>query len=436
MNLPLRIVLIFILIILNGVFSASEMALVSVSDAQVEMDANKGKKSAKRVLKLIANPTKFLSAIQIGITVFGFLNGVLASNAFASEIANLFPNLDQTITITVAFIVITLVLTYLQVVLGELVPKRIAMKYPKKIAYGTSGILSVVSLLMRPFVNLLTFSANLITKPLGVKSSDDERKMTEEEIRLIVTSSSNKGVIDSQESKMIQNIFEFDDTECQAIMTHRTEVSGIDIKWSKKQVFDFIYKEKYSRYPIYKGSIDHIVGVLYSKDLLMFLDDPSVVFDIKKIMRKPFFIPETKNTRELFQEMQKTKNHIAIVIDEYGGTSGLITMEDLIEEILGNIFDEYDEVEEEIEKIDDNAFIIDGLANIDDIEEELHIGLPIEDYDTVSGFIIGHIGRIPEANDVIVFEYNGFILEVIDYDGNVIERVKITKPINKKDGDE
>ncbi|MDL2292109.1 hemolysin family protein [Acholeplasma sp. OttesenSCG-928-E16] len=425
MNIGWSIVIIIVLIILNGVFASCEMALVSVNKAQVEVDANNGKKAAKRVLKLINNPTKFLSAIQIGITLFGFLNGAVGANSIADWLVLRFP---EVIDLRLLFVVlVTLVLTYFQVVLGELVPKRIAMKYPKKIAYSISGFLNVISILTRPFVWLLTASANLITKPLGINEHGDDRNISEEDIRLLVATSSKKGGIDSSESKMIQNVFEFDDTEISKIMTHRTDISGINKRWSKEEIFDYITNEKYTRYPVYEESIDHIIGTLNSKDLFRFLGKKEIKFDLMKIIRKPHFVPETKNTRELFNEMQKDKNHIAIVIDEYGGTSGIVTMEDLIEEVLGNIFDEYDDVKEEIEQVEENLFLVDGLANIDDIEEELKIGLPKEEYDTVSGFILGQINHIPEENEDVCFDYNGYNFKVLSYDGNVIEKVQIKK---------
>ena len=427
MTLTLQIILIIFLIILNGIFSASEMSLVSVNSALVEADANKGKRTAKRVLKLIDNPTKFLSAIQIGITIFGLLNGALVANAFTDTIVSWFKPIHANIVRTISLVVITLILAYFQVVFGGLVPKRIAMKYPKQVAYFTSGPLFVISIIMRPFVFLLTKSANLFTKPLGIKDENDKQNMTEEEIRLLVSTSSDKGILDEEEGKMIENILDFESTEVSQIMTHRTEMSAINIKWNKKQIFDYVNSEKYTRFPVYENSIDHIVGILNAKELLLYLDKPAESFSIKNLARKPLYVPETKKTRELFQEMQKEKNHIPIIIDEYGGTSGLVTLEDLIEEILGNIFDEYDEVEEDIEIISKDEFIIDGLANIDDIERELEIGLPIEDYDTVSGFIIGIIGKIPEENEHVSFNYGKYNFTVSTYTNSVIDKVKIKR---------
>jgi putative hemolysin len=262
----------------------------------------------------------------------------------------------------------------------------------------------------------------------ALKPEEGERRMTEEEIRTIVEYSSRSGNIDEEESEMIQNVFDFSDTAVEEIMTHRTEISAINIKSTRKQIIEYVQNERFTRFPVFENDIDHIIGTLHVKDLLKFLDNAEEKFSLKKLLREPYFVPDSKKTDELFREMQQQKNHIAIVLDEYGGTAGIVTIEDLIEEIVGNIQDEYDEDEEEINQIDAYTYEIEGLTNIDDVEDELEIGLPVEDYDTISGFILGQLGRFPDKDETVSIEFNNCVFEIIETNENVITRVKVTKP--------
>ncbi|WIF89160.1 hemolysin family protein [Acholeplasma laidlawii] len=431
----LQIFLIVFFIVLNGIFAASEIALVSANRREMQEDADadgKKAKKAKRVLKLIENPTRFLSTIQIGITMFGFINGVIAADAFSNLISNQIANwtgFDTLIIIPVVTFIITLILTYFQVIFGELVPKRIAMKSPERVSYIFIGFLSVIAVIMKPFVVLLTSSANLIIRLFGINPQDDDDTLSEEELILELNASESKGFIDSSENEMIQNIFEFDSTTVEEVMTHRTEVSAINLNSTRDELVKFVTNEKYTRFPVYEETLDKIVGTLHVKDLLKYLSDheDKNEFDIQEILRDPLFVPQSKNTRALFREMKLTKTHIAIVIDEYGGTAGIITFEDLIEEILGNISDEYDEDEEEIQAISEDRYEIDGLIDLDDVEDLIHAGLPIEDYDTLSGFILGQLGRFPEADESIVVVYGHYRFKVLSYEDKIIERVLVTR---------
>lgn len=431
----LQIFLIVFFIVLNGIFAASEIALVSANRREIQEDADAGgkkAKKAKRVLKLIENPTRFLSTIQIGITMFGFINGVIAADAFSNLISDQIANwtgLDTLIIIPVVTFIITLILTYFQVIFGELVPKRIAMKSPERVSYIFIGFLSVIAVIMKPFVVLLTSSANLIIRLFGINPQDDDDTLSEEELILELNASESKGFIDSSENEMIQNIFEFDSTTVEEVMTHRTEVSAINVNSTRDELVKFVTNEKYTRFPVYEETLDKIVGTLHVKDLLKYLSEheDKNEFDIHEMLRDPLFVPQSKNTRALFREMKLTKTHIAIVIDEYGGTAGIITFEDLIEEILGNISDEYDEDEEEIQAISEDRYEIDGLIDLDDVEDLIHAGLPIEDYDTLSGFILGQLGRFPEADESIVVVYGHYRFEVLSYEDKIIERVLVTR---------
>ncbi|MDR2828852.1 MAG: hemolysin family protein [Acholeplasmatales bacterium] len=429
------IIVIIVVILLNGIFASSEMALVSLNSASIEEDAIKNKR-ARKVLKFIKKPTRFLSTIQIGITLFGFINGAVGSAAFSSRIIEVFNITNVAVATPIITVVLSLILAFFQVLFGELIPKRIAFAYPKKIAYAFIGFLSFIEALMRPFVLLLTLCANLISKMFGIKKDENNDSISEEEIRILVNKSGDTGEIEKDESKMIDNVFEFNDTCAADVMTHRTKIIAIDIKISKTKLLDLVVKEQYTRYPVYDGNIDHIIGVINVKDLLKYLYDSNEKINLREIMRKPTFVPENTRTNFLLNQMKTSKNHLAIVVDEYGGTAGLITLEDIIEELVGDIFDEYDEIKYDVTKIDDDNFIVNALANIEDIKEALDTELPTDEYDTLSGFILGQIARIPKENEKIIVNYNDFIFEVLEYNGQIIEKVKATRVKTKEVSDD
>ena len=290
--------------------------------------------------------------------------------------------------------------------------------------------MSIVSLVKSIFLPLLLLYDGLskaFGHLFGLKNTEGEREVTEEQIRNIVEESSKTGNIEEAESEMIQNIFDFTDTTVDEIMTHRTEISAINVNATKEEVLAYIKDEQYTRFPVFEKDIDHIIGTFHVKDILKILDESS--FSLKSFLRKPYFIPDSKRTAELFAEMQKEKNHIAIVLDEYGGTAGIVTIEDLIEEIVGNIFDEYDIVEDEVKIIDDRTFEINGLIPIDDAEDAIEADLPVDDYDTLSGFILGQLGRFPDPDEKVEFIYHGFTFSVLSVDENVITKVQVTKPV-------
>ncbi len=420
------IILMILLIILSAILVASEAALVAISDAKVEEDAEEGHIRALRVLKYAKNPKPYQTTIQTVITLIAIVNGAIALDTFSNDIIDWF-NTDFQAVRPLVIIVIALLLLTFHMIFGMLIPRRLAYKYTNKIAYGTIGIIIFITQLFRPIIWLFNTISLLVGRIIGLKPHEGERKVTEEEIRTIVEESSKVGSIDEEEGEMIQNVFDFSDTTVDEIMTHRTEISAISIKSSRAQLMDFIREEQYTRYPVYDGNIDHIVGTIHVKDLLRYLDKPEEKFSLKSLIRPPYFVPESKRTAELFREMQKQKNHIAVVLDEYGGTAGIVTIEDLIEEIVGNISDEYDEDEEDVKQINDEQFEIDGLANIHDIEDILEADLPVEDYDTISGFILGQLGRFPEENETISIEYNGFRFDVLNIENKIITKVRVTK---------
>ena len=425
-----------VLIMIYAILNAAGTAIVAVSDNQVESDAEEGNKRAKRVLSYQENEKLFTVTIQMILTLIILINGGIALDTFQNDV-RLWLNADNNVYLNIiSFIIISIILLIIHMVFGHLIPKRLANKYPSRVLYQTIGFVSFFIQLFRPLYWVNNYLSIVFGRLFGLHPNEGDRKVTEEEIMTIVEASSKTGDIDEEESEMIQNIFEFGDTTVDEVMTHRTEVSAISVKSTKKQVIDYIRTEQFTRFPVYDGDIDHIIGTMHVKDLLRYIDNPEEKFSVKSLLRPPYFVPDSKKTSELFREMQKQKNHIAIVLDEYGGTAGIVTIEDLIEEIVGNIFDEYDDEEEEIQIVDHQTFEVDGLSNISDVEDIIDAGLPVDDYDTISGFILGQLGRFPEENEEVVIVYEGFKFEVLSIEDKVISRVRITKPSDDRDKDE
>ncbi len=421
------LVIMFLLIILSAIFAASEVALIAVSDNKINLDAEKGNIRAVRIQKFTNSPKSTVSSLRVFITLIALVNGAIAVNTFSSRISLWFDSSLGFIE-PLVMVISVLILLVFQVVFGQFIPRRLANKYPEQIAYGTIGFIAVLTILMFPIVWLLESISSLIGRVFGLDPNDGDRKMTEEEIRTIVEASGKMGNIDEEESEMIQNIFDFSDTTVEEIMTHRIEISAINVKSTKTQVLAHIKDEKFTRYPCYEGDIDHIVGTLHVKDLLKYIDNSDEKFSLRALIRPPYFVPDSKKTSDLFREMQKQKNHLAVVLDEYGGTAGIVTIEDLIEEIVGNIFDEYDEIDDKIIKIDDKTYEILGLCNIHDIEDVIEAGLPVDDYDTLSGFILGQLGRFPREKEKIEIEFNGFKYVVLETEDKIISKVKVMIP--------
>ncbi|NLW55215.1 MAG: HlyC/CorC family transporter, partial [Firmicutes bacterium] len=369
--------------------------------------------------------------IQIGITLAGFLASAFAAESFAGRLVKLIQMtripISESVLKTAAVVIITIILSYFTLVLGELVPKRLAMKKAEPISFLAASPLYFLSVIASPFVKLLTVSTNFIVRLFGVDPYADEKQVTEEEIRMMVDVGEEKGTIDESEKEMINNIFEFDNKIVSDIMTHRTDIVSISVSSPLKDIIGLINKKKYTRYPVYEDNIDNIIGILNVKDLIEFLEDKNQEFDLKKIIRQPYFVPESKRIDQLFKELQSAKTHLAVAIDEYGGTAGIITIEDLVEEIVGNIFDEYDEEEKEFEKLDENTFMINGVASLERVRDLLELDLPIEDYDTLSGFLIGQLGRIPGEEESPVVEFDGVVFKVEEIMEKRIAKVKACK---------
>ena len=424
-----QIAILVILIGLNAFFAASEIAFIALNDTKIEKQAKEGNKKAKQIEKMLETPSKFLSTIQIGITLAGFLSSAFASDAFASKLApvlnNMIPigiNIWQNISI----LIITVILSFFTLIFGELVPKRLAMKHYEKIAFATIGIIRTISIITAPFVKLLSVTTNAISKIFGVGENEEEI-VTEEEIKMMVDQGKEDGTIQEDEKEYINNVFEFNDIVASEIMTHRTDMFAVDINTGANELLEEIIKDdcKHSRIPVYDETVDEIKGILYVKDIIKNIGKKT--FKIKNIMKEAYFVSQNKLINELFKEMQKNKKQMAIVVDEYGGTAGLITMEDILEEIVGDIFDEYDEFEEEYEKIDDKTYIISGKMPIYDVNKLLNSNIPEGDYDTLSGYLQEELGRIPTDEENPIIETKELTFKIEEYEDKRIIKVKVCK---------
>ena len=428
-----QLIFLFILILLNAYFAATEIAFISLNDAKIEKQAKDGNKKAKQIQKMLKNPSKFLATIQIGITLAGFLSSAFASDAFAGMLAPVLNEWMPFISIAtwqnISIVIITIILSFFTLVFGELVPKRLAMKYYEKISFATIGVIKGISVVTAPFVKLLTWSTNLVSKIFGVGEQEDEI-VTEEEIKMMVNQGEEKGSIEENEKELINNVFEFNDIIASEIMTYRTDIYAIEINEDVYEILDEIDEYKYSRIPVYEETIDDIKGILFLKDILKLVSTRKE-FKIADIMREAYFVPESKPIDEIFEELQANKMQMAIVVDEYGGTAGLLTMEDILEELVGNIFDEYDDVEVEYKRLDDNTYLIDGSVSLYEMKKILDIELPEGDYETLSGYLIEKLGRLPEEDEHPVIEDEHLTYKIEEYEDRRIKWVKVCKNNNK-----
>lgn len=430
-DIALQIFLIVFLIFLNAFFASSEIALLSVNDSKLRKEAENGDKKSLFLLKIVENPSKFLSTIQVGVTFSGFLNSAVASSSFADIITEklalswTFAANHTTIVNNICIVVITIILSFITLVFGELVPKRYAMKYSDKVAKMSLKPLKFTEIVFSPFIKIVTLSVNGVLRIIGINPNEDTEEVTEEEILLMVNEGQEKGLIGDDESEMINNIFEFDDKTAMDVMTHRTEIAAISINDNFETVLNIAVQERYSRFPVYEGSIDNIIGIIHIKDLLKVNNDS---FNIKEIMRDASYVPESQKIDDVFDVLKDTNTHMAVVVDEYGGTAGIVTMEDILEELVGNIRDEYDEeevIENTIEKIAEDTYIVAGLMEIDDINDQLEVEIPNEEYETISGLVIGLLGEIPEEDENPEIEFDRFVFTVLKSNEKIIELVKI-----------
>lgn len=401
-SLLLEFIVIVALTGINAFFSSAEMAIVSINKNKLKILVEEGNRKAIMLENLMKEPSKFLSTIQVGITLAGFFASASAATGLSQYLSIYLRKLGIPYSGQISMILITFVLSYITLVFGELIPKRIALKSSEKIALSSVGTIVTVSKIFSPFVKFLTFSTNIVLTALKMKEDNIEEKVSKEELRSLVEVGREHGIINEVEKEMIENIIEFDEKVAREIMIPRTKVFLIDKNISVDELFEKKEVEVYSRIPVYEDEADNIVGILFMKDLMIEAYRKGFQnVKLPEIMQEAYFVPETKNVNELFNEMQSEKKHIAILIDEYGGFSGIVTLEDLIEEVMGNISDEFDADDSSIKKLSANKYLVNGELSLNDLNDYFHIELESKHYDTLSGLLIEHMGYIPEDDEDI-----------------------------------
>ena len=438
-----EIILLFALILVNAFFAMSEIAIISLNDTKLKKMAEEGHSGAKKVLQLVESPSAFLSTIQIGVTLAGFLTSASAADNFSEPLAAWLikilslPQNAIGVMENVALVIVTVIMSYFSLVLGELAPKRIAMQKAESISFKVVGILLFIKKIMIPFIKVLSLSTNAVVRMLGFDPNASEDTVTEEEILMMVDAGEEKGVIEESQKEMINNIFEFDDIVAADVMSHRTDIVAVEISDNFSDVLEKTLEAGYSRIPVYEEDLDDIKGIIYVKDLLQFVGKkiPSTV-KIADLMREAVFVPESKRCGDLFNEMTEKHLQMVFVCDEYGGISGIVTIEDLLESIVGNMQDEYDNEEEEIEQVNETTFDIDGTTDIEELEELLDISFPEGEYDTIGGFIMSELGRIPAEDENPEIEHAGCRFTVREVDERRIERITVEKLPTEEDKEE
>lgn len=418
----------------NAFFASAEMAVVSVNKNKIKIMAdNEDNKNAKLILNLLEEPTKFLSTIQVAITLSGFLASASAAASFSRPLGTflLKYGIPYPYSENISLVLVTILLSFFTLVFGELVPKRVALQKAESISLFCVKPILVISKISSPFIKLLSSSTAVVLQILGMKTEKLEENVSKEEIRSMIEAGQAKGVFNETEKEMINSIFEFDDITAQEIMIPRTDVYTIDADVPVSEYLDELLNTKHGRIPVYKGDIDNIIGVLHLKDFILEARKKGFEnVDIVPILRKPYLVPETKNIDELFKELQRERKSMAVLIDEYGGFSGIVTMQDLVEEVMGDIEDEHDNTFQQIEKIDDFNYIIDALFPLDELEEKFGITVKTDEtknYNTVSGYVIDILGVIPDNSYIgKEIETEKIIFKIISIKENRIEKLKIT----------
>ena len=426
-----------VLIALNAIFASAEIAVISMNDTKLQKMAKEGDTRAKRLVALTEQPTKFLSTIQVAITLAGLLGSAFAAENFAGALVAAIQGtgvgISAAVLETFAVFVITLILAYFNLVFGELVPKRVGMKKAEGLALGMSSMLTMVSKFFAPLVWLLTASTNGILKLLGINPEDEDETVSEEEIYMMLEVGAEKGTIDREETEWIRNVFAFDDTSVDEVCTHRVDVTALGLEESDEEWKEIILQSRFTYYPVYREDQDDIVGVLNTKDYFR-LEDKSRETVLAKAVEKPYYVPETMKADVLFHNMKKERKHFAVVLDEYGGLSGVISMHDLMELLVGDL----DESDKEIVSVGENIWKISGGASLDDVAEELELKLPVEEYDTFGGYIFGELGKIPDDGAKFVLEAGGMKIQVEKVENHriidtVVSREKVVPVENSEE---
>jgi putative hemolysin len=425
--------LILLLILLNGLFVAAEIAFVTVRRTRLDELADEGDRRAARALRLLKDPGRFLAVIQVAITFLGALASAVAAVSIVELLATPLSGVSWIgeRAGALALLVVTLLVSIVSIVLGELIPKGFALANPDRIALAASGPISLFAKIVSPLVALLVLLTKAISKPFGIDPTRTP-ELSAAEIRLIVEQGSQQGVLEAEEEQMISAVMSLSDSKLHEVMVPRIDIVAIDQEATFDEAVEVVLKEGHSRTPLYRESVDHIVGILYAKDLLRLIAAGGPRPRLRDIMRPALFVPESQSVDDLLHELQRRKVHMAVVLDEYGGTAGLVTIEDLLEEIVGEIQDEFDEEEPMKVEIGPGEVILDGRAAIDDLTELVEPALELEDdeeYDTLGGFVYHRIGRVPVVGDAVVIE--PFVITVIKVSGRRVGKVRVRwTPIN------
>lgn len=435
-SIVFQLLLLLFFTLLNAFFAGAEMAVVSVNKNRIRMLAEEGNKKAKVIERLFDDSTRFLSTIQVAITFAGFYSSASAAAGIAPMLARWLGGYGIPYSQQIAHNGVTLILMFFNLVFGELVPKRIALQKAERFCMLTVMPVHYISILLSPFIRLLSVSTKLVLKLLGMKTEDEEEGITEEEIRALMKQGSESGTFDDEEREMIDSVFAFDDRSAREVMVPRREVIAIDIEEPFEELIDEILATRHSRIPVYEENIDNMIGVLHVKDVMIELRRSEVEqLDIRAMLHKPFFVPDTKETDELFRVMQTERHHMALLVDEYGGFSGIVTIEDLVEVIMGDINEEYEDVVPEIEVISEDEYLIDGSSLIEDLNDELGLRLEIENYDTLSGYLIEHLGHIPGKEDRDTIEVDEVTFTIEEVRDNRISKVRMRRrPASSENG--
>ena len=425
-----------ILIALNAVFACAEIAIISMNDTKMQKMASEGNKKAKRLVKLTQEPARFLSTIQIAITLSGFLGSAFAAENFSdvlvSGLVSLGVPIPAEVLESVAVILITLILSYFTLVFGELLPKQVAMRKAEALALGLSGLISGIAAVFKPIVSFLTFSTNSMLLFMGIDPNEQAEEVSEEEIRMMVDAGSEKGTIDHEEKEFIQNIFEFDDLSAEEIMTHRTDVTMLDMEDSMEEWKNIIYNSRHTLYPVCNGSSDEIVGILNAKTYFR-LDNHDRENVMQNAVSPAYMVPDTVKADTLFRNMRKERHGIAVILDEYGGTRGIVTTNDLVEQLVGDLGNNETVVEEGyIELLEDNTWKVQGSVTLEEVSEVIGIHLNSEEYDTLSGLIFHEYGSIPKDGSCIEIDVDKMNIQVLEIKEHQVEtaiiQLKEVKP--------
>ena len=425
------IILQIVLIAINAIFACVEIAVVSVNDTKLEKMVSDGNKKAMRLQKLTSQPSRFLATIQVAITLSGFLGSAFAADNFSEPLVAWLVSIgtpipEKTLD-TIAVVLITLILSYVTLIFGELVPKRVAMQKTESIALGLSGMITAVSKIFAPLVWLLTASTNGVLRLLGIDPNQQEEQVTEEEIRMMVDAGSEKGAIDCEEKELIQNVFEFNDISVDEVCTHRTDVTLLWMDESIEKWDETIHKTRYSYYPVCGEDVDDIIGILDAKDYFRLKEKNHEIL-MREAINPPYFVLETVKASVLFQNMKKSGNYFAVVLDEYGGMEGIITVRDLIEELVGDLSDEEEANRpQEIEQISEDTWKIDGTTELDDVMDALGVELPVDEYDTFGGYIFGELGTVPDDGSQFELKTKDLIIKVVKVKEHRVENTVVKK---------